>query len=86
MTPDERRAYSRGYQAGRAKQKADTDKTEAQRTRQAYWDQVYLTAVPWCLDVSGWKHGDKPISMLDDRIKLARDVADYALKYRRNVL
>ena len=77
-------AYQKGYQAGlRQKQRERKEASAAARER-AFWERAFLAALPVCIDVQGWKHGDKPITNSEQRANLAATFADDALtEYRR---
>ena len=68
--------YQKGYAAGRRKRSRDNADT-------ALWQRAYVAALPAAMAMEGWKKGEKPITGLSDRVKLARDIADEALKQAR---
>ena len=75
VNEDEKRGYSKGYAAGkRHKRNAIRIK------RDAFWQRAFLAALPVAFAADGWKRGDTPINDLDDRVKLAAEVADEAMK------
>lgn len=86
-TGEEKRAYSRGYATGRAKVKADRNVIARQRERQAFLDRTFLAALPFAMTQSTWGIGKgnetRPINTIAERVDLAWDVAQEALKQRR---
>lgn len=85
MSADEQRGYSKGYAAGLRKRKADRSREHIRREKQAFWDRAFLAVIDSCMNIQGWSRGDKPISSLEDRVRLASEVADEAVKRRRYV-
>lgn len=76
----EARGYSRGYKRGRA---TATDRKAQQRRaaeREAFRRRVFLAALPACIAAQNWKRGEKPITSLGDRIALAWEFADEAVR------
>lgn len=76
----ERRAYSRGYSAGRKKLKQENQTARRLARQDEFWRRAFLAALPFALGAQSWTRGGKPITRLDDRVKLATDVANEALK------
>lgn len=68
--------YQKGYAAGRRKRSRDNAET-------ALWQRAYLAALPAVMGAQGWKRGDVHINGLTDRVGLAKDFADEALKQAR---
>lgn len=85
MNDDEKRGYARGYAAGKKKRTDDRKREHLRRERQAFWDRAFLASLGACINADGWKTGDKLITTLPDRVALASDVADEAVKRRRYV-
>lgn len=82
MNSDEKKGYARGYAAGK-KRKERLIIEERRRTQdQAFLDRAFLAALTACIDVQGWRTGDKPISNIPERVKLAADFARAALLQR----
>jgi hypothetical protein len=79
----EQRGYSRGYATGRKRIKQDREAERLRHERQAFLDKAFLAALPVCINVSGWKFGEKPITNVGDRTKLAWEFATEALRQRR---
>ncbi len=67
MISDEQRAYSKGYYAGRHK---------------AFLDKTFLALLPTAMTQNNWQFGDKIISTVEDRVKLASYWAKEALHKR----
>jgi len=76
--------YSRGYRAGRKRQKVDIDREQIRKRDNENWNRAFLAALPQCINAQGWKSGDKLITSLEARTRLARDFADEAMKYMRS--
>lgn len=76
----EARAYSRGYQAGRKRRKTEVAEERRLAQRQAFWQRAFLAALPACVTAQGWAVGDKPITNISQRTRLAKDFADEATK------
>jgi hypothetical protein len=76
----EQRGYAKGYAAGQ--RRADREERERSRDEQKeeFRRQVFLSVLPACFDANGWKQGEKPITTMQARTKLAWDFADEALK------
>lgn len=85
LTAERLRCYANGYAAGRRKIKAGQRKENARRERQAFWDRAFITALPVCFAAQGWERGDLEIMTLEDRVQLAVDTANEAVKRRRVV-
>lgn len=80
-----KREYSRGYQAGRKKLEADEKQSERMRRQNAFYNQALLASIPACISSHGWKQGDKQITGLEERTKLAHDFAvELTNKYWRS--
>ncbi len=83
MTADERRAYSRGYAAGRRSNKAGRTLAQLQHERQAFRERAFLAALPFAMAAQGWLRGDEPIRSVADRVRLAVEIADEATRKMR---
>lgn len=79
----EQRGYSRGYNAGRKRLKKQIEAEQLQRKKNEFYNQALLAALPSCVLAQGWKHGEKPISSVLERIELADHFAREALKFWR---
>jgi len=79
----EQRGYSRGYQAGKKRVQTERLAERLAKEQQAFLDKAFLAAVPFAMQQSNWKHGEKPINTIAERVDLAWDVAEAALKRRR---
>jgi hypothetical protein len=77
----EHRGYSKGYYAGLRKKKQGIKSERLSREKAAFWNRAFISALPATIDAQNWTRGDKPIVGLVDRVKLAAETADEALKY-----
>jgi hypothetical protein len=86
MTDNAQNAYAKGYAAGRRKKQklAEIDRIEAQR--RTFRDRAFLTVLPWVFQQNTWgittngKH--TPYSTVDERVKLAWNIANSATDQR----
>lgn len=82
------RGYSAGYVAGKksvANKRADTSSIAAtRRDRQAFYDSAFIEALTFAMTQSTWTKGINEINTLKERIDLAHDVAEAALKRRKH--
>lgn len=78
----ELRGYSRGYNAGKRRKQRGMTYERLCRERQAFLDRAFIAALTACVTADGWKAGEKPITNIPDRVKLAADFAVEALKKR----
>ena len=79
----EKRGYQRGYNAGKRRlvQEVARDRRHAQA--EAFRRRAFLAALPAAFGAQGWKRGDQPITSMEDRVRLAWEVADEAMKRYR---
>lgn len=70
----EKRGYSKGYAVGKRRQ-------ALQRKNGAFWQRAFLAALPAAIASQGWKRGNKPLTKLPDKVQLAAEAADEAMKY-----
>lgn len=83
-TTDERRAYQRGYAAGRKRVRLDRQREHQQRQENAAWNRAFLAALPACIEANGWKDAQgNPITTTTQRTNLAARIADKSLKHMR---
>ncbi len=86
MTPEQRRAYSRGYQAGRRKLRRQLAAEQAELERKAFAERLFVSLLPVAIDAQGWNMdaGGKQIKVtkLVDRIELAVRFVRQAMKRR----
>lgn len=80
MTDEEKRAYQRGYNAGQRRKARAISQEKLAARREAFRQRAFLAALPACIAAQGWKRGDKPINSMNDRVGLAWDAADDAMK------
>lgn len=78
------RQYSRGYAAGRKRLKSDMEKERRRATDEEFWDATFQAVSAAAFQCQGWSRGETPITSLNDRVDLAADWADRAVKVRRN--
>lgn len=79
-----RRAYAKGYDAGRRKKIADTKARTRAQAEQEFWDQAFLQLLPECFRADNWTdRKSQPIRSLTQRVALAAEGADIALRKRR---
>jgi hypothetical protein len=74
-TPEIKKAYDRGYSAGRRKAKAISDAAK----RDTFWQHSMLQVMEFCATQSSWKRGETPITGVEDRMRLAAEFAEAAL-------
>lgn len=80
----DRRAYQRGYAAGRKRVRLDRQREHLQRQENAAWNRAFLAVLPGCIQANGWQDSNgKPITTLPQRVQLASNAADQALKHMR---
>lgn len=76
----EKLGYQRGYAAGRRKKAKDMRAGRFEAERRAFRRRAFLAALPACLEAANWQRDGKPIVGLADRVRLAREAADEAMK------
>lgn len=79
-TPEERRAYSRGYQAGQAKMMRDADGLRSLQTVRR--DSIFCSVLGGLLanDSKSWLHHDRRVNKADQYVDLAKTITDLAMK------
>lgn len=77
----EQRGYAKGYKAGRKRRKRDDAAERIAEQRAAFWNAAFLAALPATMAVKEWTRGGEHISTLTDRVALATEAADAALKH-----
>lgn len=81
MTDEIKQAYARGYAAARRSAKTKRTHSQAVARRDAFWQRCFIAALPACTVAENWTTGDKkPINTLVERVDLARNFADEALR------
>lgn len=78
----EHRAYVRGYKAGRKRAKIERKADQVQKEKQAFLDKAFLAALPVCMVLENWTFGNVLIKNKEDRVRLAWNFAQEALKQR----
>lgn len=81
MNEDEKRGYSKGYAAGGRRKEQNITREAIQKKRDVFWQRAFLAALPAAFESKNWTRGEKPITGLGDRVKLAAEAADEAMKY-----
>ncbi len=79
----EKRGYGKGYAAGLRRKQRNIDEEKRSRARAEFFNRALLAALPACIAAQGWKRGTEPINNIPQRVSLAVDFADEALKRRR---
>lgn len=82
MTPEETKAYQRGYRAGRQTAKERRTVERIRREKQALLDRIYLTMLPVAMEAENWIVDGKPVKVYEDRVRLAGAWSEIALKKR----
>jgi hypothetical protein len=82
MTPNETRAYKRGYAAGRKRVEQDRE-AERRSAEVKAWNRCYLALLPAAMLADGWRIGGACVNTSAERIKLAQLWADTAAKSMR---
>lgn len=77
----EKRAYQKGYVAGRKRAKADKQAEIDWNNKERFRRQALLAAIPYVMQQNTWKRGDSEINTIADRMWLASRIADEAAKY-----
>lgn len=72
--------YAKGYVAGRRKAKKEQTFAALDAKRIALWQRLFVAALPAAIGARNWKRGDKPITTLEDRTRLATEFADEGLR------
>lgn len=78
----EKRAYSRGYAAGRKRVRVDRSNDQKYREQQAFLDKAFLAALPALIAGGAWKTGETLHDSVDGRVLMAWRFAKQALKQR----
>ena len=76
----EERGYAKGYRAGQKRKKLTISMEYYRRKRNAFWQRAFLAALPAAFSAQGWTRGDKQLNTIPERMRLASDAADEALK------
>lgn len=79
-TTAEQRAYSNGYAAGKRNKQRSLSMQQRAQKKNAFWQRAFLAALPAAFVSENWMRGDKPICTLEQRMRLAADIADEATK------
>lgn len=76
----EQKGYSKGYAAGLHRKNREVSYASRQKKKDAFWQRAFLAVLPAAFDTQEWSRGSKPINTLPDRLRLAAETADEALK------
>ena len=76
----EQRGYSRGYAAGQRRKAREIQAEKIRQQKNAFWNRAFLAVLPSAFEAKGWTRGDQPINSLADRVALASDAADHAVR------
>ena len=76
---EEKKAYDKGYSAGRRRAKTINEARARAAKQDAFWQRSMLQIMNSCASQNGWKRGDTPITTVKDRMRLAAEFADAAL-------
>ena len=76
----EKKGYSNGYAAGLRRKNREVSYASRQKKKDAFWQRAFLAVLPAAFEAQNWTRGSKPISTLPDRLHLAAETADEALK------
>lgn len=80
MTDGEKKAYARGYGAGKKRLQARVREERQVAQRNAFWLRAYLAALPACIAANGWKDGSgNAITNTAQRAFLARTMSNESL-------
>ena len=77
----EHRGYGKGYAAGKRRKEREISNKQRKRIKDAFWQRAFLAAIPVAFGAQGWKRGEKQINTLADRMKLAAEAADEAMRH-----
>ena len=73
------REYQRGYAAGRRRKKADMSAEQRVAQRKAFRQRAFLAVLPFAM-AADWNRNGEPIRSVDERVRLAADIADEAAR------
>lgn len=82
-TEEEKRAYSRGYAAGRKRVEADASREAIKAGERDFWERSVLSVAEYFMGCDAWTRGQKQLSTLEDRAELCVKFADYVVAARR---
>lgn len=79
-----RAAYQQGYRAGtrvRPKSGAEKLRRHLKSQERAFWERALLAALPYAVEhAPAWRKSETRQAAIDDRMELAADFADAAVK------
>ena len=76
----EKRGYGKGYAAGKRHRGKQVRIDQNRRQRQAFRQRAFLAVLPFAMGANGWVRGENPINSLSERVRLAVEIADEAMK------
>lgn len=77
------REYARGYASGRKRTESDLVALAKLSDRQDFLERAFLVSLHPLVDSTGWKTGDVPLTTAAQKVKLAWDFAEAALRQMR---
>jgi hypothetical protein len=77
------RGYSLGYAAGKKRAAKEDAAEELRVARAEKWNAAFLASLGGCVSQQHWTRGDKPIVTLPDRVLLAKEFADEAMRHMK---
>ena len=77
----EHRAYAKGYAAGKRRKQCEISRETLKRKKDALWVRAYLAVLPAAFSAQNWTRGEQKITALTDRVRLAAETADEAVKH-----
>lgn len=80
MTPDEKRAYSRGYAAGMRRVEREITDDQIRAAKSAAWLQIFSSCIASAMTMQGWTKGKEQISTVKQRTDLAGEFSDAGLR------
>ena len=83
LTPEETKAYGKGYAAVRKKRKTELNFDRQAREDAAFLDKAFLAALPALIQSSPWRTGEVQHAGVDGRVLMSWKFAREALKQRR---
>jgi len=76
----EQRGYAKGYAAGKLRKQKTIRAEQREREIKAFRQRAFLAALPACIATKGWTIGERKLTNVEDKIKLAWLFADAATR------
>jgi hypothetical protein len=76
----ELRGYSKGYTAGLKRKSRERQRDHVRQMEASFFNRALLESINFVMTQDSWKRGEKPIKTVQDRMALARDIANEAVK------